>query len=189
MKKTFLAIAIASAFTITSCNQQAKQENTEQTGTEITAPEATSQTLTDSKGNTLEMTFDNAKDMVTVKFAGEIAELASQQPASGIWYKNEQYELRGKGNDIELTKDGTTVFEHKDDKVETEAKNDKGDVLKLVFNNTQGTLKAYLNGGEQIDLVQQISGSGIRYKNDDYELIGKGNQYELIHKGETLFEN
>ena len=33
-----------------------------------------------------------------------------KKPASGIWYKNDHYELRGKGEEIELTKDGKTVF-------------------------------------------------------------------------------
>jgi hypothetical protein len=29
--------------------------------------------------------------------------------ASGIWYKNDSYKLRVKGNEIELTKDGKTI--------------------------------------------------------------------------------
>jgi hypothetical protein len=29
--------------------------------------------------------------------------------ASGIWHKNDSYELRGKGKKIKLTKDGKTI--------------------------------------------------------------------------------
>ena len=43
---------------------------------------------------------------------GEELELAGQKPASGIWYKNDHYELRGKGENLELTKDGKTVFKN-----------------------------------------------------------------------------
>jgi len=63
------------------------------------------------------------------------------------------------------------------------------DVLNLTFNNTEGTVKAYLNGGEQIDLVEQKSASGIWYKNETYELSGKGDKYQLKKSGKTVFEN
>lgn len=39
-------------------------------------------------------------------------ELQGQTPGSGIWYKNDQYELRGKGEEVKLTKDGEVVFEN-----------------------------------------------------------------------------
>jgi hypothetical protein len=38
--------------------------------------------------------------------------LHAQKAASGIWYKNDLYELRGKGDNVELTKDGITVFKN-----------------------------------------------------------------------------
>lgn len=53
----------------------------------------------------------------------------------------------------------------------------------MIFNNTDGTVKAYLNGGEQIDLLEQKSASGIWYKNDHYELSGEGDKYELLKDG------
>ena len=37
-------------------------------------------------------------------------ELTRQRAASGMWYANEHYDLRGKGNEIELTKDGELLF-------------------------------------------------------------------------------
>lgn len=193
MKKNLLISAtIATTILITSCNQQAKDETSGANETEVaskTSEDIVTQNLTDKAGNKLDLSFDNTKDIVTINFNGESSELQSQKPASGIWYKNDHYELSGKGNDITLIKDGKTVFEHINEKVEIEAKNDKGDVLNLTFNNTDGTVKAYLNGGEQIDLVEQKSASGIWYKNDHYELSGKGDKYELLKDGKTVFKN
>ena len=88
-----------------------------------------------------------------------------------------------------MRKDDEVIFEHRDDIVHTEAKNDEGDVLTMTFNNTAGTVKAYLNGGPQIDLSAKKSASGIWYKNDHYELRGKGDSYVLTKDGETVFEN
>lgn len=191
-KKIFILASITVATFLASCNQQQKQENTEGVKTEVTAKSSddiVTQSLTDNAGNKLDMTFDNSKDIVTITFKGETAELTAQKAASGIWYKNDHLELIGKGNDITLSKDDQVIFKHQDDKVAIEAKSDKGDVLNMTFNNTEGTVKAYLNGGEQIDLVEQKSASGIWYKNDHYELTGKGDKYELQKDGKTVFKN
>lgn len=37
--------------------------------------------------------------------------MIAQRAVSGIWYKNDHYELRGKGENLKLTKEGKTVFE------------------------------------------------------------------------------
>jgi len=192
MTKTILVTTIVAAVLLTACNQQSKQENTDITKAEettATSDDIVTQSLTDKEGNTLDMSFDNANGTVTLNFKGETIELDQQRSASGIWYKNDHYELRGKGNDIWLKKDGEVIFEHQDDKVSIEVRNDNGDVLNMTFNNTEGTVKAYLNGGEQIDLVEQKAASGIWYKNDHYELSGKGNHYELKKDGKIIFEN
>ncbi len=179
MKKTkFLTIVVASVLFLNSCKETPKQENTETTKTETLENDSedavlVTTTSTDKNGKKLEMAFNNTKGTATIKFNGETAELVSEKPASGIWYKNDLYELRGKGNDITLKKDGKVIFEHQDDIVKISSKNDQGDVLDMTFNNTEGTVQAYLNGGEQIDLVQEKAASGIWYKNDQYELSGK----------------
>lgn len=191
-KQIFILASITVATFLAACNQQQKQENTEGVKTEVTAKSSddiVTQSLTDNAGNKLDMTFDNSKDIVTITFKGETAELTAQKAASGIWYKNDHLELIGKGNDITLSKDDQVIFKHQDDKVAIEAKSDKGDVLNMTFNNTEGTVKAYLNGGEQIDLVEQKSASGIWYKNDHYELTGKRDKYELQKDGKTVFKN
>ncbi len=197
MNKTILTLAMTSALFLTSCNDTSKKENTEVT-TNTTTTESVDQTnsdqiikttSTDKNGKTLDLAVDPIKGLATVNFNGETIELIQEKSASGIWFKNDNYELRGKGNDLELTKDGIVVFEHTDDKVNLEAKNDKGDVLTMDFNNSDGTVKAYLNGGDQIDLKEEKAASGIWYKNEQYELRGKGDQYELTKDGKAVFKN
>lgn len=196
MKITILTIAMLAALFFSSCTETSKQENAETTTTakttetvETVFDDIVTTTSTDKDGKKLDISFNNTKGTATVNFNGETIELVQEKSASGVWYKNENYELRGKGNDIQLKKDGSVIFEHQDDKVSVEAKNDNGDVLTLTFNNTEGTVKAYLNGGDQIDLVEKKAASGIWYKNDQYELRGKGDNYELTKDGKTVFKN
>lgn len=192
MTKSVLTIAMLTALFSTSCKDIPKQENSEATPTEATgevADDIVTRTSTDKDGNTLKMTFNNTKGTATLDFEGETIEMDAQKAASGIWYKSENYELRGKGNDIELKKDGETVFTHKDDIVTSSVKNDEGQTLDMTFNNTTNEAKVYLDGGEQIDLVGQKPASGIWYKNDQYELRGKGENLELTKDGKTVFKN
>lgn len=190
MKKTMI-IATLTVLFLSACKQNNKQENTDRTTEKVeNISEAIIKTTSINKdGEKLELLFNNTLGTVTLDFNNETIELISQKPASGIWYKNNQYELRGKGNDITLKKDGKVIFEHQDDIVLIEAKNDKGDVLTMTFNNTEGTVKAFLNGGEQIDLVQEKAASGIWYKNEQYELSGKGKSYTLLKDGDIIFKN
>ena len=196
MNKTILTLAMTSALFLTSCNETAKQESTEITTATEPAVDSTmvstdviKTTSTDKDGKTLDMTVDPIKGIATVNFNGETIEMVQEKSASGVWFKNETYELRGKGNDLELTKDGKVVFKHVDDKQDVEAKSANGDVLTMNFNNSEGTVKAYLNGGDQIDLKEEKAASGIWYKNDQYELRGKGDSYELKKEGKTVFKN
>lgn len=115
MTNKVLTIAMLSALFLTSCKETPKQEKAENRKTETVekkADEIVTSLLTDKDGKKLEMSFNNTKDIATLKFNGEIIDLVGQKPASGIWYKNDHYELRGKGNNIELTKDGKTVFKN-----------------------------------------------------------------------------
>ena len=187
---------MTSALFLTSCNETAKQESTEITTATEPAVDSTmvstdviKTTSTDKDGKTLDMAVDPIKGIATVIFNGETIEMMQEKSASGVWFKNDTYELRGKGNDLELTKDGKVVFKHVDDKQDVEAKSGNGDVLTMNFNNSEGTVKAYLNGGDQIDLKEEKAASGIWYKNDQYELRGKGDSYELKKEGKTVFKN
>lgn len=189
----FLTIAILSALFFTACKDKPREENSEvitAESVESPADDIVTSTSTSMDGKELKMRFNNTKGTATVDFEGETIEMEQQRAGSGIWYKNDHYELRGKGNDITLTKDGNVVFEHMDDIQSIEAKNNNNnEVLNMTFNNSDGTVKAYLNGGEQIDLKEKKAASGIWYSNDNYELSGKGDHYTLKKDGKIVFQN
>ena len=191
MIKNLFTISIAAGLFLAACQEAPTQGSTDTTTTELVEnnDDIVTNTSTDSAGNKLELTFNNTKGTVTLNFNGETSELAAQKPASGIWYKNDEYELRGKGNDLELKKGGNVVFTHTDEVVTKSLKNKEGDTLDMTFNNSTNEAKVYLNGGEQIDLIGQKPASGIWYKNDHYELRGKGDNVELTKDGKTVFKN
>lgn len=123
MKKHIFITAALAALFLTSCNKEKKVTDSASTSVDSiaskpsdsaavsgTQDEIVKSTSKDSSGKTLDMTFNNTKNTATVVFNKETIELQGQKPASGIWYKNDHYELRGKGEEIELTKDGKTVF-------------------------------------------------------------------------------
>ena len=145
-------------------------------------------TLTDNEGKTLTIEFNHKRDQVSLNFNGENIILQSQKPASGIWYKNDLYELRGKGNDVELTKEGKVIFTHNDEIITAEAKDKSGQTLYMEFNNTVRTATLTL-GEETIELVDQKPASGMWYKNDHYEFRGKGEKVELSKDGKIIFQN
>ncbi|KAB1230564.1 MliC family protein [Chryseobacterium viscerum] len=123
MKKHIFITAALAALFLTSCNKEKKATDSASASVDSiaskpsdsaavsgTQDEIVKSTSKDSSGKTLDMTFNNTKNTATVVFNKETIELQGQKPASGIWYKNDHYELRGKGEEIELTKDGKTVF-------------------------------------------------------------------------------
>ena len=192
MNKIILIITVLIVFTTISCKNNAKQKNAEATKTEIVETDSSNIVAiskTDNEGNILDMVFDNNKDIVTLSYKGENAELTKQKAASGFWYANNNYELYGKGNDITLKKDDQVIFEYQDDIVNIEAKNDKGDILHMAFNNSTDKVKVCLNDGEEIEMTAERAASGIWYTNDHYELSGKGDKYELKKDGKTIFQN
>lgn len=192
MTKSILTLSAAAVLLLTSCNETKKQDEVVTTNKEMvdsTSTDVNATSVTNAAGEKIGITYDNMNATATVTYKGETVVLPSQKPASGVWYKNDNYELRGKGNDLNLTKDGKVIYEHTDDVQTAEAKNDKGETLNMTFNNSEGTLKAYLNGGDQIDLKQVPSGSGFWYKNDQYELRGKGEEYQLKKDGKIVFDN
>ena len=192
MTKKILTIAILSILFMNACNQSQKKERAKTNSTELiekTDDDIVKSSLTDKDGEKLEMTFNNAKGTATLNFKGETIELVQERAASGIWYKNDTYELRGKGNDIDLKRDGELVFTHKDEIVNFSLKDNKENTLDMTYNNTANTVKIYLNGGDEIELKGQRTGSGIWYKNDTYELRGKGENLELTKDGKTVFKS
>ena len=54
--------------------------------------------------------FNTTRDIVTVGLLNEVFVLKQQKTASGMWYANGEYELRGKGDQVSLSKSGKVVF-------------------------------------------------------------------------------
>src|SRR5690625_2603551 len=192
MIKRTLSLALIYALVLTACKEKLKQETIEVQETEVTTAvedDFVTTTYVNEENKELEVVYNNPQGTATFVFEGETVELEQKQSASGVWFKNDSFELRGKGNDIELIKDGEVVFSHQDDVVTTTLEDKDGQTLDITFNNTAGTAKAYLNGGEQIDLVAEKAASGFWYKNDQYELRGKGEKLELKKDGEIIFKN
>ncbi|NLB55873.1 MAG: lysozyme inhibitor [Lentisphaerae bacterium] len=111
MKFRILIIILLPVLLAASCKEVSKPEAIAQT-CEINADETVTCVAIDSHENKLEMLFDNREYTVTFTFNGETIVLKGQRVASGIWYKNDRYELRGKGEKVELQKDGITVFKN-----------------------------------------------------------------------------
>ena len=115
MIQPVLIIAILLALFLTSCKDSPKQEKTDTSKSALsktTSDEIVTSSATDINGKKLEMSFNNTKNTATLKLDGEIIELVGQKSASGIWYKNDSFELRGKGKNVVLTKEGKVVFKN-----------------------------------------------------------------------------
>ena len=132
MNKRILAASFVAVLTLAACKKEnpasdsslgsdsivsSTTDSTNQSASDSLAsnkPESNSEiiktTLSDKDGKKLNVTFNNIKNTATLVFNGETIELEGQKPASGIWYKNDHYELRGKGNENELHKDGKLIF-------------------------------------------------------------------------------
>lgn len=189
MKYNMITIAFIAALLLTSCNNTSNQENNDHATIENTTDDLVTTSTSDDEGNTLDITFNNTKGTATVIFNGATIELTEEKPASGFWYTNDQYELSGKGNNVELKKDGEVIFEHQDDIVISTLENKAGQTLHMTFNNTTGEVTVYLDEGDPIELVAKQAASGIWYTNDQYELRGKGENIQLKQDGEVIFEN
>jgi frataxin-like iron-binding protein CyaY len=67
-------------------------------------------TLKNKSGQSITIDFDNIKNIATVNINNEKIIMNGQKPASGMWYTKDDYELRGKGDQITLTKGEKTIF-------------------------------------------------------------------------------
>ncbi|MAP79854.1 MAG: hypothetical protein CL526_02075 [Aequorivita sp.] len=107
MKLKALSIAVITALFINACNEKPKQESNEINTTETVKPasdEIIKTTTISKNGDELKLLSNNTKGTATANFNGETIELKAQKAASGYWYKNKNYELQGKGNNVELKK-------------------------------------------------------------------------------------
>ncbi|MDD3300198.1 MAG: MliC family protein [Bacteroidales bacterium] len=109
----FFLITILISLFIISCNDVVKNEKPVKEAVEFVVDEIVTSSVEGTDGQSLEMLFNNTKNIVTIIYNKDTIQLTGQRPASGIWYKNERYELRGKGDDVTFLKDGKEVFRSK----------------------------------------------------------------------------
>lgn len=103
--KIIFAILIISLL-FSACNSVEKKSDIKRTQTEVI-----SHTFKSNDGSTLAVEFRNTEEIARIKWQNLTLELKDNRPASGMWYKNNEFELRGKGNEITLSKNGKIVFQ------------------------------------------------------------------------------
>lgn len=145
--------------------------------------------LTDNNGAKLELKIDNSEGTAIANFNGEQIVLKQVKGKNENYFTNGNYELRANKNDILLQKDSVILFSHTDDLIKNRLKSKLGQTLDLTFNNTTNTVKIYLDGGEQIELNGMRNADGILYKDNQYELRGKGENLTLKKGRKVLFTN
>jgi hypothetical protein len=67
-------------------------------------------TIKNKSGQSRKVAFDNIKNIAIVNVNNENIVMNGQTPASGMWYIKDDYELRGKGDEITLSKGKQTIF-------------------------------------------------------------------------------
>ena len=115
MTNKILSLLFLITFLLLACNRKGNQDglNAKQNETSIQNPNGViNRVFKDSNGTKLYLTFDNTKQLAILKYKGDTIVLKSKTSASGFLYTNAQYKLRGKGDSLQLTKDGVLIFEH-----------------------------------------------------------------------------
>jgi membrane-bound inhibitor of C-type lysozyme len=119
MRIKFLILPLFASIFLVSCKNDPKSEEVipanPSVDTEVvTEPkdslELINTTIKNIEGEDLQLIVNNKDNDATVIFKGDSIKLSEKPAASGIWYANDHYELRGKGEKVTLTKDGTTIF-------------------------------------------------------------------------------
>jgi len=133
MKKSILALSALAVLSFVSCKKESSHPSeTSSDSTIISSSDSTQMNTTDlsakedsaavknnpivkakstnAEGKSIDMTFDNSKNTATIVYEGESIELKGQPTGSGIHYKNDHWQLRGKGLENQLLKDGKVVF-------------------------------------------------------------------------------
>lgn len=112
MIKHFFTIGIFLALSLVSCKETKSETEQVIQPAERTSDEIVKSTATDGQGKTLKMIFNNTQGTATLELDGEVIEMMKMRSGSGFWYKNNVYELRGKGNSMTLKKDDVIVFQN-----------------------------------------------------------------------------
>lgn len=118
MKKFPIIAGIAFMTILTSCqNNSTVRENTSESSTTgvLQMPErenTVSSSVTNDKGQVLDMVFNNSDNSAVFTFENEIIHLKGDTMASGIRYSNHRYLFEEWQGHMKLSKDGHIIFEY-----------------------------------------------------------------------------
>lgn len=177
-----------------SCNSNKSTQNQSSQGDDsvVLSPTTTDEividTIINASGQALYLKHNNTQGILTATLNGETIEMKRDTTASGVAASNDHYKYTEWQGEVKLEKDGKTIFESKGDEVSNTAKDKDGIEMNMVFNNTRHTAIVILKG-DTIKLLDQKPASGIWYRNDHYELRGKGSNVELTRDGKTIFKS
>jgi len=110
-----LTILLISGLLFSACKENNKQseQDKEKINSTNQIDEISTSFSIDENGIKLDMLFNHSKGTLSLTLNGETIKLVNQKAASGIWYKNDKYELRSKGDEVKLFKDGKSIFKSK----------------------------------------------------------------------------
>ncbi|MDR1864237.1 MAG: MliC family protein [Bacteroidales bacterium] len=119
MKRHLFAIALVTGLILSSCGENGKKERMRPAPAEISSSidsegnEIVDSKVTNKKGETLSMRFNNTKGTATFLIDGATIEMTTDSAASGVRYSNDHYEFTEWHGEITLKKDGKVIFKHK----------------------------------------------------------------------------
>jgi len=130
MTRHVLTLTVLGALLVVSCKSVPQEGNTARAETKVKTDrventgfnrlktnslvkeDVVSASYTNSEGKVLKVAYNNTQQTALLNFDQTIIKLNQTVSASGFWYENDTYELRGKGDKVTLTKDGKVVFEN-----------------------------------------------------------------------------
>ncbi len=116
MKSTLILSSIMISFLSSSCQKSekaGKQASLQTAATEPKTDKIVRDTVTNTDGVQLAMSFNNSKQTATFVLKGETIDMKQDQMGSGIKYSNPDYEFTEHQGEITLKKGGNIVFSHK----------------------------------------------------------------------------
>jgi len=112
MKKVIFILTLFTGMVIyTSCNQKNKVATVEEVRMTSMNDKVVRDSVMDGNGNTMYLTFDNPRGMAHIVLRGDTIHLKQDTTASGIRFKNAEYEYEEWQGKITLKKDGRIIFE------------------------------------------------------------------------------
>ncbi len=182
-KFTFILAASALLFAVACTNSSKNRQNNDEI---VTA------TINNSKGQTLDITYNTTEKTATIVFNGETIVLKQQPSASGIRYSNDTYEYTEWQNEIELTKNGKVIFSNKEKSGMTNNFVDAEGKILTVTHDTSGDIPtAAITYEDYKDVIlaqvpESVWAKGGEYKSNTIRWVTNENGGDLIVNGKTI---